>query len=76
MADEHAHDEVLHDHEHVHVSHYVRPEEEPTHLTATHGHEHNHPAVQHSHVPHEDPEKEHRREGHIHDHTRPERSPA
>ncbi len=76
MAQEHSHDPLVHAHEHVHVTHYVRPEEETTHLPASHEHEHNHPALDHQHSPHEDPSKEHEREAHVHDHVRPEKSPA
>lgn len=76
MAKSHHHDDVVHAHEHLHVIHYRRPEEEVTHLVATHDHEHNHPAVSHTHESHEDPEKEHQREGHIHDHASPAASPG
>jgi hypothetical protein len=50
MADEHSHDDLVHDHDHIHVTHYLRQEEEPVHLTASHTHEHNHPAVSHRHA--------------------------
>jgi hypothetical protein len=76
MEQSHDHGDVVHGHEHTHVSHYRRPEEDVTHLIATHEHEHNHPALSHSHEPHEDAEKEHLREAHIHDHASPARSPA
>jgi hypothetical protein len=76
MAESHHHDAEIHDHGHVHVTHYVRPEEDATHLEATHGHEHNHPALSHEHEPHEDAEKEHPREAHIHDHAHPSSSPG
>jgi hypothetical protein len=76
MDDEHSHDGMVHQHEHTHVTHYVRPQEEARHLIASHGHEHNHAPLTHTHAPHEDPDKEHEREAHVHDHVRPERSPA
>jgi hypothetical protein len=75
-SEDHLHDEMVHGHEHIHITHYVRPHEEAAHLTASHSHEHNHPALRHTHTSHEDPDKEHEREAHIHDHERPERSPA
>jgi hypothetical protein len=73
---QHSHDETVHGHEHVHVTHYLRPEEDWLHMTANHAHEHNHAPLEHTHVPHDDPDKEHEREAHIHDHVRPEKSPA
>ena len=76
MAEEHSHDEEVHSHPHVHVTHYVKSGQQAEHLTATHGHEHNHAPVSHSHDPHEDQPKEHEREAHIHDHTSPAESPA
>lgn len=76
MPEAHDHDAALHDHEHIHATHYQRPEEEVAHLVATHAHEHNHPALSHAHEAHEDPEKEHLREAHVHDHARPDASPG
>lgn len=74
MAQEHSHEEMVH--EHMHITHYLRPEEETVHLTSGHSHEHNHPPLTHTHASHEDPDKEHGREVHVHDHARPERSPG
>jgi len=74
--DRHTHDDKVHAHEHVHITHYARPDEAVTHLEASHEHEHNHPAVEHLHEAHEDAEKEHPREAHIHDHASPAESPA
>ena len=68
--------ETEHGHEHVHVTHYVRPGEEASHLPASHDHEHNHPALAHAHDPHDDPDKEHAREAHVHDHAQPTESPS
>jgi len=34
--------ESFHQHEHTHVTHYLRHGEEWAHLTANHDHEHNH----------------------------------
>jgi catechol 2,3-dioxygenase-like lactoylglutathione lyase family enzyme len=76
MSDMHDHPAVEHGHEHMHVTHYHRPEEDVSHLVASHTHGHNHPAVSHDHEPHEDADKEHLREAHIHDHARPDESPA
>jgi hypothetical protein len=76
MAERHDHEAVVHDQEHVHITHYDRPQEDVTHLVSTHAHEHNHPALSHEHDPHEDPDKEHLREAHIHDHARPDESPG
>jgi hypothetical protein len=75
-AEDHLHDEMVHEHEHIHITHYVRPGEETAHLTASHSHDHNHPALRHTHIAHENPDREHEREAHILDHERPERSPA
>jgi hypothetical protein len=75
MVEEHRHGATVHDHHHAHVTHYLRPTEEWTHLTARHAHEHNHPPLDHSHLSHEDLVKEHDREAHVHDHERPA-SPA
>jgi len=76
MMESHHHDAMVHGHEHVHVTYYHRPDEDVTHLVATHDHEHNHPDMTHAHQPHEYPEKEHHREGHIHDHASPAASPG
>jgi hypothetical protein len=75
-GDQHSHDEKVHDHEHMHVTHYLRPEEEWVHLTANHTHDHNHARLTHAHAPYEEMDKEHGREAHIHDHLRPDESPA
>jgi hypothetical protein len=76
IGETHDHDAVVHEHRHIHVTHYHRPGEDVTHLVAEHDHEHNHPALSHQHEPHEDPDKEHLREAHVHDHARPETSPG
>ena len=47
MAEQHSHDEVVHEHDQIHITHYFRPAEETVHLTSTHAHEHNHPALTH-----------------------------
>jgi hypothetical protein len=75
-AEQHSHEAQVHQHEHTHVTHYLRHGEEWAHLTANHDHEHNHAPLTHSHQPHEDPAKEHQREAHVHDHEQPARSPA
>jgi hypothetical protein len=76
LPDTHDHQAIVHEHEHIHVTHYDRPEEEIAHMVARHPHEHNHPALTHDHKPHGDPDKEHLRESHVHDHARPDASPA
>ena len=73
---EHAHEAIVHTHEHPHVTHNLRegPDEfvgEWEHLTALHGHQHNHAALTHSRLPHENAEHEHLGEAHIHDHSHP-----
>jgi hypothetical protein len=57
-AEQHSHEAQVHQHEHTHVTHYLRHGEEWAHLTANHDHEHNHAPLTHSHQPHEDPAKE------------------
>jgi hypothetical protein len=70
--EEHSHDEIVHTHEHWHVTHNFRPMTGGfEHLAWKHTHEHDHPAVTHSHVAHEDFEAEHRDEAHDHDHGEP-----
>jgi hypothetical protein len=76
MADTHSHDAQVHQHEHTHVTHYLRHGQQWEHLGTSHDHEHNHTAVIHAHQPHQDPDKEHGREAHIHDHEQPAQSPA
>ena len=76
VAEQHSHDAQVHDHEHSHVTHYLRGGEQVEHMTSAHSHEHNHAAVSHAHEPHEDPQQEHTREAHIHDHAAPADSPA
>jgi hypothetical protein len=66
--DPHHHDAIVHEHEHVHVTHYLRHGREPEHELATHAHRHDHSALSHEHQPHADPAKEHEREAHVHDH--------
>ncbi len=72
----HTHDAMVHNHEHLHVTHYLHAGARGTleHLLANHRHEHNHAAVTHAHLPHEDEAREHRREAHIHDHAHPAQS--
>jgi hypothetical protein len=75
----HDHSELLHTHEHAHVTHNRRQGPDMVwgeweHLTATHEHAHNHPSVTHAHLPHEDAAHEHLGESHVHDHAHPERS--
>jgi hypothetical protein len=74
MAKPHKHGNVVHAHDHFHVTHYGRPGENVTHLAASHRHQHNHPALSHEHEAHKNQAKEHQREGHIHDHAEPVRS--
>ena len=70
------HDETVHDHEHVHISHHCRGGStgEAEHLVATHMHDHNHSPLEHAHTPHDNAEREHSHEAHIHDHAHPTRS--
>ena len=74
MADTHSHDAQVHQHEHTHVTHYLRHGQQWEHMGTSHDHEHNHTAVIHVHEPHQDPDKEHGREAHIHDHEQPAQS--
>jgi hypothetical protein len=66
--DAHDHDAMVHDHQHVHVTHYLRHGSDLEHELATHAHPHDHPAVAHQHEAHTDSAKEHEREAHVHDH--------
>lgn len=72
----HTHGAMLHEHEHVHVTHSRRDFGKGVggweHLTAAHSHRHNHAPLVHTHRPHRDFESEHGREAHIHDHEQPE----
>lgn len=71
----HAHEEIIHSHEHIHITHHVKGGAgQVEHLRATHIHEHNHPGLDHSHLPHENLEREHQHEAHIHDHKTPAQS--
>jgi hypothetical protein len=74
VQEEHEHEALVHEQEHIHMTHYERPGEDVVHLTARHTHEHNHPAVTHSHEAHRDPYREHLRSAHVHDHAHPETS--
>jgi hypothetical protein len=74
--EQHSHDAQVHQHEHLHVTHYMVQGEQWAHLTATHDHEHNHAPLTHVHNPHVDEGKEHMREAHVHDHEHPAESPA
>jgi len=64
----HSHEPVVHDHEHMHVTHYLRHGRDLEHELASHTHGHDHAAVTHEHQPHADPAREHAREAHVHDH--------
>ena len=71
--EQHQHDELVHDHEHWHVTHNYKAGGFE-HLSWKHSHAHDHPAVEHAHVPHEDFESEHVGEAHDHDHGEPVRA--
>lgn len=71
----HTHQEMIHVHEHIHVTHHLRSSSNQVeHLVSKHTHDHNHPALAHDHAPHEDFEQEHQQEAHIHDHEHPTQS--
>jgi hypothetical protein len=74
MAERHQHQDVVHEHTHHHVVHYLSHGKEWTHLMATHDLGHNHPPVEHIHQDLRTPE--HEREAHIHDHAHPSESPG
>jgi hypothetical protein len=49
----HGHEDVVHSHEHIHITHHAKggaggPVE---HLTAVHAHDHNHSRLEHAHIP-------------------------
>lgn len=71
---EHAHDPVVHTHDHYHVSHHHTggPLGEFEHRAHYHEHEHNHALLVHGHS-HEpgDEEADHAKEAHVHDHEAP-----
>ena len=68
----HAHQSLVHRHDHMHVTHYAHTGAGGIeHMVSNHSHEHNHTVVQHAHAPHENADREHRREAHIHDHAHP-----
>lgn len=72
----HDHEEVIHNHEHMHVTHHARGGLGGAieHLTAIHTHDHNHSTLGHAHTPHENAAREHEHEAHIHDHAHPAES--
>jgi hypothetical protein len=75
----HAHRELVHGHDHYHVSHHHRDGMllgEWEHRTSWHAHEHNHSALLHAHeYSVDDEEREHDHEAHLHDHAAPAESP-
>ena len=75
----HAHDEIVHDHEHFHVTHnWSDTAGTFEYLSSKHSHPHDHTKVEHAHIAHEDFESEHAGEAHDHDHGEPvkRRTPA
>lgn len=70
--EDHAHEALVHGHEHQHVTHNLN---ERTggfdHLSSSHTHDHDHAAVTHAHFPHRDFAHEHGYEAHDHDHGEP-----
>ncbi len=69
----HDHQQVVHGHEHIHVTHHAMGGSSGAieHLTAVHTHDHNHSGLDHAHAPHDNPTREHEHEAHIHDHAHP-----
>jgi hypothetical protein len=72
----HKHQALVHDHEHVHLTHHCKGGSggQVEHLVATHRHDHNHSGVDHAHGGHVNPSREHEHEAHIHDHAHPTQS--
>lgn len=74
-TERHDHGALVHDHDHVHVTHNRTDPGKGVggweHLTATHSHLHDHAPLEHSHRPHRNFLKEHRSEAHVHDHEEP-----
>lgn len=78
-AGTHTHPDIVHTHDHYHVTHHHRggPLGEWDHHTNWHTHAHNHNALTHSHdYDQDEEEREHDKEAHIHDHAAPTESPA
>src|SRR5438067_11247208 len=77
--EEHAHEAVVHPHEHYHVTHNYNDRAGGfDHFSWKHVHDHDHAGVSHRHYPHQDFEREHHGEAHVHDHGEPvkKRTPA
>jgi hypothetical protein len=72
----HGHEDVVHSHDHIHITHHAKGGTGGAveHLTAMHVHDHNHSRLDHAHIPHGEPAREHGHEGHIHDHAHPTQS--
>lgn len=72
----HDHQQIVHGHEHIHITHHAKGGLGGVieHLTATHTHDHNHSSLDHAHAPHGDATTEHAHEGHVHDHAHPTQS--
>jgi hypothetical protein len=69
---EHEHGEMLHSHEHFHVTHnHSKMTGGFEHLSSSHEHEHNHGPLRHAHFAHQNVEQEHMGEAHVHDHSAP-----
>jgi hypothetical protein len=58
----HSHDAQLHEHDHTHLTQYLRHGQHWGHMDPSHVHEHHHAAVSHAPSAHQDPDKEHGRE--------------
>ena len=70
--DWHAHEAMVHDHEHWHVTHnWSDTAGTFEHLASRHSHQHSHAPLEHTHVAHADVAREHAGEAHIHDHEDP-----
>jgi hypothetical protein len=73
---EHAHEAIVHTHDHYHVTHVHRSDAEPgqefEHRAHYHVHEHDHAPYVHAHAyPTSDEGIEHAKTAHIHDHAAP-----
>ena len=70
---EHSHPEVIHVHDHYHVTHRHTggPFGEFEHKARYHSHEHNHAALVHGHSGGADEDDEHEKDAHVHDHEMP-----
>jgi len=70
--EQHSHEGLVHEHDHVHVTHNWNAETGSfEHLTSAHTHQHNHAPLTHAHHPHRNFEEEHVGEAHVHDHETP-----